>query len=196
MPPTALAHPVRVGGQRVGPAHAADDGKDVDQGALRYPRDEPEDDLAKGRGEQDGQQYDDPELKGGESRHTVERGPSPQWKHTGERGVHSQRSGRGYRGPEDEGHDEQIDHEVPDRPTAKRTPALQDGLSRGHVPTPYSLGQEVLEDCAENDSPQQDHSKVRPGYQGGDHVPGPHAGHRDDYAGSSSGGLIHPLGFG
>src|SRR5215218_5716191 len=102
--------------------------------------------------------------------------------HTGEHRVHSQRSGRGYRGPEDEGHDEQIDHEIPDRPPAERTPALQDGLPRGHVPTPYSLGQEVLEDRTEYDSPQEDHSKVCPGHQGGDHVPGSHSGHRDDYA--------------
>src|SRR5215218_1381817 len=104
--------------------------------------------------------------------------------HTGEHRVHSQRSGRGFRGPEDEGHDEQIDHEIPDRPPANRTPALQDGLPRGHVPTPYSLGQEVLEDRTENDSPQEYHSKVRPCYQGGDHVPGPHSGNLDDYAGS------------
>ena len=75
MPPAALAHPVRVGGQRVGTAHAADDGKDVDQGALRYPRDEPEDDLAKGRGEQDGQQYDDTELQGGEVFMTLSNNP-------------------------------------------------------------------------------------------------------------------------
>src|SRR5215213_9549452 len=191
VPPATLAHPVRVSGQRVGPAHAAYDGEDVDQGAIRYPRDEPEDDLAKGRGEQNGQQYDDPELQRGEglhdqleqtvaaytdddkSRHAVERGPGPQRKHTGERRVHSERGGRGYRGPEDEGHDEQIDDEIPDRPSAKRTPALQDGLPRGHVPTPYSLGQEVLEECTENDSPQEDHSKVRPGHQGGHHVPSP-----------------------
>src|SRR5215217_5488538 len=96
--------------------------------------------------------------------------------------AHSERSGRGYRGPEDEGHDEQIDHVIPDSPPAKRTPALQDGLPRGHVPTPYSLGQEVLEECTENDSPQEDHSKVCPGHQGGHHVPSPHSGHRDYYA--------------
>ena len=125
-----------------------------------------------------------PYAEDGESRHAVERGPGPQRKHTGERRVHSQRSGRGYRGPEDEGNDEQIDQEIPDRHPAKRTPALQDGLPRGHVPTPYTLSQKVLEDCTENDSPKEDHSKVRPSHQGGDHVPSPHSGHRDDYAGS------------
>jgi hypothetical protein len=50
----------RPSGQGVGPAHAAENGKDVDQGAPGYPRDEPEGDFAKGRGEQDSQQYDDP----------------------------------------------------------------------------------------------------------------------------------------
>src|ERR671921_2680160 len=202
VPPAALAHPVRIGGQRVGPAHAADDGEDVDQGAIRYPRDEPEGDLAEGRGEQDGKQYDDPEFQGGEglhyrleqsvaayaddyeSRNAVEGGPGPKRKHAGERRVHSQRGGRSYRGSEDESYDEQIDHEVPDRPPAKRTPALQDGLPGGHVPTPDTLGQEVLEDRTENYGPQEDHSKVRPGHQGGDHVPSPNAGHRDDYAGT------------
>jgi hypothetical protein len=47
------------------------------------------------------------------------RAPGPQRKHAGER------RGRGYHGPEDEGHDEQIDAEVPDRHPAERAPALQ-----------------------------------------------------------------------
>src|SRR5918998_800661 len=198
--PAALAHPVVVRGEREGRAHAPDQGEDGEQGSLGKLRwHQPGSQLPEVRGEQYRQAHYGDEHQRDEELHdpleepitagdadqeaedAVQHRPGPQRKdreHRGER----ERRGRHRRRPEDKGQDQQVDHEEAADEASEGAPALEDGVAGCHVPASDPLGQVELDERPDNDGPEEDRPVYRPGIQGGDHTPGPHAGRRHDEA--------------